>query len=75
MIRLRATMPGGSANEYWVFTDAWGVFQLDSLSAGDPNLGSTERGTWDGQAFYDAGGQISNGVNWEVEWFIIHLID
>ena len=75
VIRLRTAAPGGSTNEYWVFTDAWGMFQLDATIAGDVNFGSTEQGTWDGQAFYDVGGQSSNGADWEVEWFIIHLIE
>jgi hypothetical protein len=48
---------------------------LDATTAGDVNFGSTEQGTWDGQAFYDVGGLSSNGVDWEVEWFIIHLIE
>lgn len=75
VIRLRTSSPSGTVAEYWVFTDVGGVFQLDATTAGDVNFGSTEQGTWDGQAFYDVGGQSSNRVDWEVEWFIIHLIE
>lgn len=71
-------MCNGATAYYYEVTDAWGHFYLDPGTTGDEYFGTTCRGTWQAQAFYDDPywGQIgSNTVTWEVRWFPVHLTD
>ena len=73
MIRIEMTDPNGSLSTYFVFTDAWGRYTLDTLNVpGDLCLGSSVIGNWSAQAFFDALALPSNIVEWSVSWYIIH---
>ena len=70
VIHVRA--PSGSESLYSQNGSAW---TLTPLSAGDPNFGTTEEGTWTAWGVItDATGAVfrTASVSWDVSWYPVH---
>ena len=74
-ISVTVTDPSGNNTYYTVTSNLAGNFVLDPATAGDPNFGSTEEGTWSAYANHFPTSQQSNTVSWLVDWSPAHLIE
>lgn len=69
---LHVRAPSGSETLYLQSGSAW---TLTPLSAGDPNFGTTEEGTWTAWGVItDAAGAMfrTASVSWDVDWYPVH---
>jgi hypothetical protein len=72
-IDITVQAPDGQNHTYRTYTDSGKAFTLNALTAGDPDFGTSQLGTWRAQASDSSSSAHSGWAIWDVKWYLIHL--